>query len=466
VNEKIRQVVKMKIQNRKHAGILFNASIGNSIARYCIENDITVIVDISNVGAELVNSLRQTGYLGLILTINPDASLRQNLLQACVTDSNWIVLPCGLNTSSSQENFNDTKTILANLEKLFCKQLYDRVGAIHMALAKADEELFQKLRSVFPNLGFISASSTTKDEEEQQHLSEVSGFAFSSYSGDLGLMRNSANYARIDDIVQLKRADIDISAIITSMGGFYKRPDKRGRDWGRNWFNSCLTSWKNFAPECFSIAEVAPPVSDISWVMTKQKPRIVEILQKIPAHCKGHIVLTNSDVLFTDSLKMHLPSLDPDVFYFGKRMDVIIDPEDPTGLLSLDYYFWGYDIFIIPHWAIQKLKAEKTLPAFLKYGEPFWDWGLPLAMMLSGVPAKRLELAQPAILHLNHGRDSNAWWKVQGLQFLQWCHELDQLPYSAGKSVAGKLAARRKLAKQNPDTHLVAACKDFMDWFS
>lgn len=255
-------------------------------------------------------------------------------------------------------------------------------------------------------LGFERLSPEPRYHDEINEVAQQ-------YEG-LYLKRTETSYT------ELPKSKLELGAIATSIGGIPKRV-ANSIDYGPNWFGSCLTSWRKCAPEVISISEMRPPEGDIKWLKTESKPTISEVLQKLNSATKKSVLLTNADILFTDAIREAFQSLDPEVFYYGRRFDVEIDPENPEDLVGKGYYSWGFDFFILPSSLLELVNDGASFPHFLRIGEPWWDYALPVFALSKGYPTKRLvTVKEPAALHLRHPIVSNKWLRQHGIDFIDW----------------------------------------------
>lgn len=451
----------------------------STFAMHCKAMNVVSVLEIGAGTGQFAVALRGAGFEGTIISVEADITHRVELLKTSLTDPHWIVLPnCEVGDMQNgalveeglEPNVLAARILLKcppstlRLSQLIEGPLASRVGALRIADPGRERDILQTADDAFPSLRILSIVTNSAGGSPAVDLSDVlnSGFMqIRPYQSQEALVRT---YVNPSAPMAVAAAPMEMSAIVTSMGGIYKRPDSAGIDHGADWLNSCLASWAKIAPINYSISEVNPPVPAIAWVKTSEKPAIAEIFQKVEETTDQHVIITNSDVLLSASLAAILPKLDPDVMYFGKRMEVKVDVENNNQLVELDYFYHGLDFFIVPNWVVKKFNREKLIPEFFRYGEPFWDWGVPIATMQNRIPAKQLQLTPAAVLHMDHLNVSMKWWDDQGTKFLFWCDELDRAGPSPATSILKACSRRRILAQNEPRVYVSAACLDFFDW--
>lgn len=475
----------------------------------CKKQKVSVMLDVgANIG-QFGFKMRELGYEELIISYEPQLECRGTLASNVLPDPNWIALPnMGAGSTHSQLTLNITANNFSSsfyethdnhlraepLTKAVRKELAPvlplhaslpsgiakRVGALKIDTQGYEMEVLKGLGDAFPFLSVIQVELSAVEcyvgapsmEEVEDYIQNTLGFkrvmlAPGYYDPNTNeVQQYDGVYVREDVQPVAKHQGVVIDTVVTSIAKPYFRPDEFGRDWGSNWFNSCSSSWRRFAPNVLSISEVPTQLEGIRWLETKNKPRMIEFLQLAEASSQEQVILTNADVLLSDSLKDALSILDPDVFYYGNRLDVKVDINDAQNLAPIEYFLWGFDFFILPKACLARINKEKLIPAHLRIGEPWWDYALPLLVMHIGHPAKKLVLDPPAALHFHHENTSTKWWVDQGVQFLKWCNTLK----STGKSpIAGLLNELEPLivkSRTNPEKQLQEASKLIVKWMA
>jgi hypothetical protein len=278
-------------------------------------------------------------------------------------------------------------------------------------------------------------------------------------------------YIKKDRIqIQPEVKGIGLGAVVTSLGGHYKRIGDDGLDHGKSWFNSCLASWHKVAPQVISVSEMPPTSKGITWVQTKKKPRIIELFYKLEQVTQGHVVITNADVLLTESFSSALSDLEPEVFYFGNRLDVSVDTRKSSELIAKSYFELGFDFFVVPPKLTKLIQDKKLLPAHLRVGEPWWDYALPLLAVHHGFVTKHLRLDPPAALHFDHPNVSNGKenkiWLEQGKLFLKWCEKLHSEGHSPATGLLQALTPFFRKVDKDPVKSLTTVAFTFLAWMA
>jgi FkbM family methyltransferase len=475
----------------------------------CKANTVGIILDVGANAGQFGHKIRARGYDGIIVSYEPQLGCRSKLLDRALPDKNWIVLPnMGAGTEHSQLSLHiaensysssffathenhlraEPKTRTTRLEIVPVQPLSAslpasfarRVGAIKIDTQGFELEVLKGLGDAFPCLSVIEVELSAVEcyvgaplmETVDHYIQQTLGFRrvlleptyYDNATGEL--QQYDGVYVRDNAPSAEKSSGVDVDTVVTSIGRPYVRPDKSGRDWGANWFSSCSGSWKRFAPQVVSISELPPGLDNVQWISTKNKPRMIEFLLKAEASTSAQFILTNADIILSDSLKETLPSLDPDVFYYGHRMEVSLDEVDPQNLVASGYYGFGYDFFVFPKKCLAEINEKQLVPAQLRIGEPWWDYVLPLLVMHMGYPTKKLALDPAAVVHFYHVNVSNKWWLEQGLQFLQWCNKLRLAGNSPIAGLLNELEPVIVKSRTDPEKQLVKACQIIVAWMA
>ncbi len=471
---------------------------------------VDIIMDIGANTGQFAEKIRSRDFNGLVFSVEPQLACRGELVRRSKIDPNWIVVPnqgagatkgmleLNISENSYSSSFFEvhenhlraepkTRIVrkelvpISRTDEMLPQSFIERVGAIkidtqgfELEVLKGISDKFKSLRLMQVELSAVECYAGAPDMETvDAYIQNELGFQrilleptyFEEATGEV--QQYDGVYVRTDrKQVQPEKVGIELGAVVTSIGGPYRRIGSDGLDYGSNWFNSCVSSWRRIAPVSVSISEIKPTVPSIKWIETKQKPRIVEMFHKIHDLTKSHVVITNADVILGDSLGAILPKLEPDIMYYGNRINVNVNPQKPQELQTLSYYDFGFDFFILPPKLVEKVKNDNIMPANFRFGEPWWDYALPLMALHHGFVIKHLRTDPPIAVHFDHVNVSNKWWKDQGLQFLKWCEELHKQGNSPATGLLQSLAPLAKVAKNNHEHHLTEACKIFINWMT
>lgn len=222
------------------------------------------------------------------------------------------------------------------------------------------------------------------------------------YDDELGTVRRYHGiYCRPELPAQAHIAPVEVGAVVTSIGGALTRKRPDGEDIGPMWLRTCMDSWRKIGKPLISVSEREPP-EGFQWVKTESRPTLQQILT-LPSWQSGtHLLLTNADIVLTDSLVALFSQLDADAVYYGSRIDVTHDSNPQAGLKALGAFVVGFDYFLLPKSFLQMLAEEPLLSTELRIGEPWWDYALPLIAVARGFPLKKLGSNMPLALHYAH----------------------------------------------------------------
>jgi FkbM family methyltransferase len=476
----------------------------------CAKNQVCLVLDVGANAGQFCNVIRQKGYDGFIISFEPQLGCRPELIATSRPDPRWIVMPnmglgaenttllLNITANSYSSSFFETHenhlrseplTRAVKTQEVPVKRLADslptaiksKVGALKIDTQGYELEVLKGLGDEFPCLSVIQAELSAIEcyvgapslEEVDKFITDKLGFR--RILLEPGYRDSATNEVQQYDGVYVRdgvenaltmSSGVVIDNVVTSIGQPYTRPDAAGREWGANWFSSCAASWRRFAPSVLSISEVESKTEGVTWVPTKNKPRIVELMQKAEQSTKHQIILTNADILLSDALKDALPNLSPDVFYYGHRLDVDVAKHNPSELVAKGYFVFGYDFFVFPRALLAQINREGLIPVHLRIGEPWWDYVLALLVMHMGWPTKNLQLDSAAVLHFEHKNIINKWNEEQGLQFLQWCQKLKK---AGGSPISGLLNELEPIAirsRKAPVQQLAEASKILANWMT
>lgn len=361
----------------------------------------TRILDIGSRTATFVPAMRALGFSGSVISVATHPAIYQDLLTHTQQDLHWTLLP-GPGWASG-ETLN-----------LPSEDVVHTVDAIKIHASLIQDDLLGNLIRRHAGVKLIWIVEYSAD---QASVLQARGFR--------NISEAPGMYAK--ETVDLPGAQMGIAvhAVVTSIGGTLKRQDTQGNEIGADWLQACIQSWAQTAPTLVSISETEPPDERILWDITTEKPYISEVIARLQPHASRHFLLTNADILLTDALRNNLATLDPDVMYYGHRYDVEVEPDANATFRGRDYWRWGYDVFLLPPALIASIQRDNAIPAFLRYGEPWWDYCLPILAMAKGFPIKNIKTPAPISLHLFHEQKySQQLWVEHGERFLHWLESL------------------------------------------
>lgn len=373
---------------------------------------VTRILDIGSRTTGFTPAMRALGFIGSVISVSTHPKIYQDLLTHAQQDLRWTVLP-------------ETGWAPGESLNLPSDDVMQTVDAIRINAALIQDGLLGNFLSRHASIKLLWI---IEDQLDSADLAAGAASAQASLLRAEGFM----NISDAPGIYVKETADhssaplgVVVHAVVTSIGGTLKRQDAQGNEIGADWLQACIQSWSNIAPNLVSISEMEPPDERIMWDITQEKPFISEVMARLHPKPGRHILLTNADILLTDALRHELATLDPNVLYYGHRFDVEIDPETNTTFKGRDYWRWGFDVFLIPPQLIASIHRDNAIPAFLRYGEPWWDYCLPILAMTQGYPIKNIRTPDPIALHLFHEQKySQQMWVEHGQRFLQWLEAL------------------------------------------
>jgi O-methyltransferase len=190
-----------------------------------------------------------------------------------------------------------------------------------------------------------------------------------------------------------------------------------GRDFGSLYQRACIDSWigagfavvsLNTADEIEVLRKQAFPVRYVG--STNPRPTISEILIEA-SRCQTDLV----GIINADCLLLGHPAVLSTVATAAKRGLVMmervnINPRSllPTGLTCL-----GFDAFIF----VREYASRVTIDPELAFGEPWWDYWLPMELAASGMKLLRPQF--PVVVHLDHEQGwSQSRWLDCGRKFM------------------------------------------------
>jgi tetratricopeptide (TPR) repeat protein len=196
-----------------------------------------------------------------------------------------------------------------------------------------------------------------------------------------------------------------------------------GREVGEDYQRLCIRSWLdcglrvlsiNSRSEIGALAKRFPEVEfvaadrDASSISGRANPYLSDLLSVLADSSAAIVGIVNGDVVFEpeESWRTWLPALAANFVVTGHRLD---SRTLFTG--AVKKYDWGFDYFFFHRDAAARA-AEKFLPFAM--GLPWWDYWLPMTMMLAGT--RTLLLERPAVLHLAHESTAQmAGWHQLGM---------------------------------------------------
>ena len=339
-----------------------------------------------------------------------------------------------INAAAETRQIQTLSVLVNRTDNLMSNEILAQIGAVKIDTQGFELEILKGLGNAFPSLAVLQVELSEVPcyvgapllAEVDRFIVEELGFRQIAISPSFrddktGIIQQyDAVYCREPSKPVPVRRQVQVDGVFSSIGRVLRRPDDQGKDWGQNWLQSCIASWHGFGAPVYSVSEIQNEIPNVTRVPTVAKPSIREVFQKIGEMCSGHSIVTNSDILLTPALKQRVAELEPDTLYIGNRLGVSINPRNPSDLKVENYYRFGFDFFIVPPSLVKRINSEDILPKFLRFGEPWWDYALPLVAMDIGIPVKNFRLDPPAALHLQHANSSNKWFEEQGMMLLEW----------------------------------------------
>ena len=384
-------------------------------ARHAQRLGVSRILDIGSTTASFVPALRSLGFNGTVMSAAATPALYQALLTQSQPDLRWMVLPgAGHPQEGERHRLNlPSQELVASTDALRISASLCRGGLLQRII-----EDNARLRLIWIVNDLTDQASAATDFTD---LHDV----FVNEQGYQAASDSAGMYVKEQALLSETRMGITLHSVVTSIGGPLRRQDAFGNDIGADWLQACIQSWMQTAPNLVSISETEPPDEHILWDITTEKPYISEVIARLKPRASRHVLITNADIMLTDSLRDNLATLDPEVMYYSHRFDVEVDPDTNTTFRGRDYWRWGYDVFLLPPALIASLQCDKAIPAFLRYGEPWWDYCLPILAMAKGFPIKNIRTTDPVALPLFHEQKySQQMWVEHGQRFLQWLESL------------------------------------------
>ncbi|MCO6412060.1 MAG: sulfotransferase [Thiogranum sp.] len=153
---------------------------------------------------------------------------------------------------------------------------------------------------------------------------------------------------------------------------------------------------------------------DGSGITGKPHVYIDDMLAALRKTGRGTVGIVNSDIILRaqPGLTDYLNQEACGSFLYASRID-IDQPEDTAGKV----YHRGFDVFFFDRSVIEKIPATNFM-----LGMPWWDYWIPLAPLLSGVPVKRIDT--PLGYHVWHATNySDEHLVYFAREFGKYCQE-------------------------------------------
>lgn len=210
--------------------------------------------------------------------------------------------------------------------------------------------------------------------------------------------------------------------LLTSLPPSMKRVDQRKVDVGAAYQRRCIESWRQsgFAPISLnSRAEPLPDeqqelvsveLQDIDATSTFGRPLVYlsSFLARARKEESRPVAITNADICLclTPEEQQTVRDLRPGEFLLAHRTDV----DDPWLRSQPRRFTEGYDLFVFHPQDLARLDWMRE--ESYVFGMPWWDYFLPVALVLSGVRSRLLDSS--GVVHMRH---ANRWHPYAGRRF-------------------------------------------------
>jgi FkbM family methyltransferase len=477
--------------DEKQRALRFNAELlGQSRSeRVFVEHlrrlGIERVLDIGSNSGQFAQKLRLFGYLGVIYSVEPQAAAYAELLRNASADLRWFPLArqgagakSGFVDLNVAENGWSSSVLEVHDNHLRAERTTRIVGRERIYVASADSLLdpalladieavkidvqgyedrvldgylpqLEDVRLLMLELSMVECYHGAKDLFAlDERLTRHHGFARVSLE--------PAYYDEVSGVVQQydgiyhrperprKARGISgarVSEVVTSIGGPLQRMADDGTDAGALWLDTCAGSWRRLSREIVSVSEAPPPASDIRWTPTTERPSIALLLRAARAASGSHVLLLNADIAVSDGLLALLPALDPNAAYYGHRLDVRLAKCAIDSLQAIAPYEHGFDYFLLPTRFVSG-PQHLPLPDVFRIGEPWWDYVLPLLVLVRGLPLKKFPVRAALALHLRHPtRYAHDSWLALGARFLEFVAELQRAGGGYARGILDEIAS-------------------------
>jgi hypothetical protein len=188
---------------------------------------------------------------------------------------------------------------------------------------------------------------------------------------------------------------------------------------GRSYLTECIKSWKRAGFEIISlncaqeIRQLKPFGHDVEYrEVAASRPRIGDFLHAIRASEKPVAGIINADILLSNHPALLDAIMDHAAggMVVAERMNI-----DPLMLQLTWQTCHGFDAFIFATEPLLRI----DLDCELSFGEPWWDYWLPLAYLAAG--GRLMTTSVPLIFHLDHVQKwQDAHWSANGNKIVTW----------------------------------------------
>jgi FkbM family methyltransferase len=420
---------------------------------------VTRLLDIGAGAGRFGHQMRRFGYHGAMYAVEPRADRYTPLLASASKDPHWIPLArkgagaasgsvdLPIAAASVAESGPPTEVVhVAKASDLWSPRATMRPDAVRINVAGMEAKILEGLSPLLDGVRALMLHCSGGGEQDGNVFALDAALV-----GSLGFTRATLEPARYDDEtgvatryhgVYVKpdrappRRPSELAGVVTSIGGSMTRLRADGTDVGPWWAGQCLRSWSALGGLVASVSESPPDSPAVVWSQCGAKPSIAEMFRRIEILAAGrHVILTNADIYLTDKLKAALPSLYPEVVYYGHRFEVRHQAERPGVLETTGYYAGGFDYFILPASFVRTLNENSLIPEVFLVGEAWWDYLVPLLAVATGFPCKKMPVTTAIYaMHYSHnaGRENIDAYLRNGQAFMDYIQTLHEgeLPYA------------------------------------
>jgi hypothetical protein len=244
-------------------------------------------------------------------------------------------------------------------------------------------------------------------------------------------------------------------ALYTSIPPGIRRPAPGG-DVGPSYQSACLASWLAQGFKVYSVNarhEIPrlPPLEGVTVIpcdAAEVKLPLALMLKAMEAGTEPICGLINADILLSPRWRLGaaVAALIDDGLLISRRVDFALNGD-------CGFYGGGYDLMLARRDIWRRLPAAEY-----RFGEPWWDHGLPLAACFRGLPLT--QLTSPAVAHLFHppAFDDTGWRAYGGRMQRAVGDDARALPRAAAHLAAyGELIAEMQPAHQTDALLLLSA---------